>query len=134
MGEDDRLTIIKVGGDDGERDAQVFEILRVENAIDQIAEAMVAGEAQARNAPASDVAEFESAASGDDASQRCAAGVRRAENAADACARDARNRNAILLEHLKNAEVREAARKAAAESDPDAWPSGQLSCTVRSGL
>ena len=66
VGEDDRLTIIKVGGDDGERDAQIFEILSVENAVDQIAKAVIAGEAEARNAPAADVAEFESAAGRDD--------------------------------------------------------------------
>ena len=130
MGEDDRLTIIKVGGDDRERDAQVFEILSVENAVNQIAEAMIAGETEARNAPAADVAKFESAAGGDDASQRSAAGVGCAENAADARARDARNRYAILLENLKNAEMREPARKAAAESDSDAWPNGQWGCTV----
>lgn len=43
MSENDRLTIIQVGGNDGEGDAQIFEILRVENAVDQIAEAMIAG-------------------------------------------------------------------------------------------
>lgn len=134
VGEDDRLTIIKVGGDDCEWDAQIFEILSVENAVDQIAKAVIAGEAEARNAPAADVAKFESAASSDDARQGSAAGVGRAENAADARARDARNRYAILLENLKNAEMREPARKAAAESDPDAWPSGQWGCTVWSGL
>ena len=134
MGEDDRLTIIKVGGDDRERDAQILEILSVENAVDQIAEAMIAGEAEARNAPATDVAEFESAAGGNDAREGSAAGVGRAEDAANARSRDAGNRDAALLENLKNAEVSKTARKAAAESDPDAWPSGQLSCTVRSGL
>jgi hypothetical protein len=111
VSENDRLAIIKVGGNDRERDAQIFEILRVENAVDQIAEAMIAGEAEARNAPAADVAEFQCAAGGDDARQRSAARVGRAENAADACARDARNGYAILLEHLKNAEMREASRE-----------------------
>ena len=67
VGEDDRLTTIKVSGDDGERDAQIFEMLGVEDAVDQIAEAMIAREAEARNAPTADVTEFESAASSDDA-------------------------------------------------------------------
>ena len=57
--------------------------------------------------------------------KRSAAGVRRAENAADARSRDAGNRYAMLLENLKNAEMREAARKAAAQSDADTWPTGQ---------
>jgi len=40
----------------------------------------------------------------------------------------------MLLEHLKNAEVREATRKAAAKGDSDAWPSGQWRCIVWPGL
>ena len=40
----------------------------------------------------------------------------------------------MLLENLKNAEMRETARKAAAESDPNTWPSGQWGRTVWSGL
>ena len=130
VGEDDRLAIIKVGCNDRERDAQVLEILSVENAIDQIAEAMIAGQAKARNAPSANVAEFESAAGGDNPRQGSAASVGRAENAANARASDAGNRYAILLENLKNAEMRESAGKAAAESDPNTWPSGQWGCTV----
>lgn len=134
VGEDDRLTIIKVSCDDRERDAQIFKMLGVENAIDQVAKAMVAGEAQARNAPAADVAEFEGAASRDDSRQRGAAGVGRAENAANAGARDARNGDVMLLENLKNAEMRKATRKSAAESDSDAWPSGQWRLTEWSAM
>ena len=95
---------------------------------------MIAGKAEARNAPAPDVAEFQRAASSNDASQRSAAGIRRAENAADARPRDARNRDAVLLEHLQNAEVRKAARKSAAQSDANTCPTGQWPRTVRSGL
>lgn len=134
MGEDNRLAIIKVGGNDRERDAQVFEVLGVENAIDQIAKAMIAGEAEARNAPAADVAEFQRAAGSDDASQGSAAGVGRTENAADARAGDARNRNAMLLENLQHAEMCEAARKSTAQGDSDACPIGQWSCTALPGL
>jgi len=85
---------------------------------------MVAGEAEARNAPAADVAEFKGAAGGNDASQRSAAGVGRAENAANARSRDAGNRNAMLLKNLKNAEMRKTTRKSATESNSDAWPIG----------
>ena len=134
VGEDDRLAIIKVGGNDRERDTQIFEILSVENAIDQVAETMVAGETEARNAPAADVAKFEHAACGDDASQRSTAGIRRAENAADAGAGDARNRNAMLLENLQHAEMCEAARKSTAQGDSDACPIGQWGCTALPGL
>jgi hypothetical protein len=134
VGENDRLTTIKVGGNDCERDAQIFEILRVENAVDQVTQAMVAGESEARNAPAADVAELKGAASGDDARQRSTAGIGCTENAANTCACDARNRDSVLLEHLKNAEVREAACKASAERDADTCPTGQGRWNVRSGL
>jgi hypothetical protein len=134
VSKDDRLAVIKVGGDDGERDAQVFEILRVENAVDQIAEAMIAGEAEARNAPAADVAKLESAASSDDARQRGTAGISRPENAADARSGNARNRNTVLLENLENAEVRKTTRKPTTESDADTWPSGQWRLTEWSAL
>ena len=95
---------------------------------------MIAGEAEAGNAPPADVAKFESAAGGDNTSQRSAASVGRAENAADACTRDAGDRNVMLLENLKNAEVGEAAGKAATEGDADTWPSGQWHRLVRFGV
>ena len=81
---------------------------------------MIAGEAEARNPPARDIAKLDVAASRQDLSERSAARVRRAQNAADACARDMRNRNVILFEDLQDAKVREAARKTAAERDADA--------------
>ena len=81
---------------------------------------MVAGEAEPRNPPARDIAKFDVAASRQDFSERSAARVRRAENAANACARDMRNRNVVLFEDLQYAKVRETARKTAAERNADA--------------
>jgi hypothetical protein len=95
---------------------------------------VVAGEAEARNTPAADVAKFEGAASGNDACERGAAGVSRSEDAADAGAGNARDRYAVLLEDLKDAEVRESASKAAAQGDADTWPNGRGARTVLSGL
>jgi len=95
---------------------------------------MIAGEAEARNAPAADVAEFQGPASGNDARQRSAASVGCSENAADACSRNAGNGYAVLLENLQHAEMRKAARKSAAESDADARPTGQWGCIERPGL
>src|SRR2546429_3069230 len=81
---------------------------------------MIAGEAEARNAPSRDIAKLDVTASRQDLSERSAARVRRAQNAAHACARDMRNRNVILFEDLQDAKVREAARKTAAECNADA--------------
>ena len=81
---------------------------------------MIAGEAEARNPPARDVAKFDVAASRQDFSERSAARVRRAQNAAHACARNMRNRNVILFEYLQDAKVRETARKTTAKRDADA--------------
>ena len=134
VGEDYRLTIIKVGGDDREWNAEILEMLRLEDPVNQVAEAVVAGEAEARNAPTPDVAKFEGAARGNDAGQGGAAGVGRSENAANAGAGDARNRYAMLLENLQDAEVRKTARKAAAESDADTWSNGRGAHTVLAGV
>ena len=74
---------------------------------------MIAGKAQAGNAPSADVAKANLAASSNDPRQRRAAGIRRAKNASDACACDIRNWYVILFENLQNAQMRESARKPA---------------------
>jgi len=45
---DDRLASGEVGGDDGHGDVQVFEPAGFKDALDKVAEAVIAGEAQAR--------------------------------------------------------------------------------------
>src|ERR1041384_941055 len=80
---------------------------------------MVAGEPQPRDAPPRDVAKPDGAAGGKDPGQRCAARVRRPENASHAGAGDVRNRNAMLLEDLEHSQVRETACKSAAERQAD---------------
>jgi hypothetical protein len=70
-----RLTRSEIRGDDSQRNAKVFKLARFEYAFDQAAEALVAGEAEARNAPTSDVAKAERAARCNDALKRRAARV-----------------------------------------------------------
>lgn len=115
----------KVCGNDGHWNVQIFEAARLEDALDEIAETVIAGEAQARDAPAGDIAEAQRAASGNDARQRRTAGVGCPENAADARAGDGGDRNLVLLEDLQYAEVGEAASEAAAEGEVDACPQGR---------
>ena len=74
---------------------------------------MIAGEAQARNAPAGDIAKTDGTGSGKNAGQRGSAGVRGSEDAAHAGACNVRNGNVILLEDLQHAKVRETARESA---------------------
>jgi hypothetical protein len=82
--------------------------------LDQIGQAVIAGEPQPGNAPPGDVAETERAASSNDARERRPAGVGCAENAAHARASDMRNWNAILLENLQDAEMGESTGESAA--------------------
>jgi len=83
---------------------------------------MVAGEAEARNAPTSDVAKAERAASSNDALERRAARVGSAEDAAHTGSRDMGDRDLVLFEHLQNSEMREATRETSTEGEAHAWP------------
>src|SRR5258708_11856916 len=56
LSKDHRFSSGKVCGHDGNRTEQSFEASRVEDALDEVTETVIAGEAQARDAPASDIA------------------------------------------------------------------------------
>ena len=119
LGEDDRLAGREIGGHDCKRNAQIFKLARLENALDQAGEAMIAGQTQTGDAPARDIPEAESAAGFNDAGQRSAAGVSRAEDAANAGSRDVRDGNLVLLEDLQDTQMSKAPRKASTESESD---------------
>ncbi len=85
---------------------------------------MIAGEAQARDAPARDIAKTNSAAGGKNTCKGSAAGVRGSKNAADAGACDVRYGDVILLEDLQHTEVREPAGESATQGESDAWARG----------
>ena len=131
VSEDDGLAVCKIRRDDGHGDAEILKAARFENLLDEVAQAVIAGEAQAGNTPAANVAKANGSAGGDDARKRGAAGIGRSENAADAGACDIRNRDVILLKDLENAKMRESARESAAESQAQTctfgrsdWPAG----------
>ena len=112
--EDYRLSVGQVRRDYSRGDFEILELSRFEHLLDQIAQAVIAGEPQPGNAPPGDVAETERAASSNDARERRPAGVGRAENAAHARTSDIRNWNVILLEHLQDAEMSESTGEPAA--------------------
>ena len=108
------LSVGQVRRDYSRGNFEILELSRFEHLLDQIAQAVIAGEPQPGNAPPGDVAETERAASSNDARERRPAGVGRAENAAHARASDIRNWNAILLENLQDAEMGESTGESAA--------------------
>lgn len=90
---------------------------------------MIAGKAEPRDAPASDVTKANRATGGNDARERGTASVSCAKNAADTGSGDAGDGNTVLFKDLENAEVRESAREASAKGQADAWPKGRV-CRV----
>lgn len=81
---------------------------------------MIAGEAEAGNAPAGNVAKLQVAANSENFGKRRAACIGCTENAADARAGDVCDGNAILFEDLQDAEVGKPSGKSAAEGKTDA--------------
>jgi hypothetical protein len=112
--EDYGLSVAQIRRDYSGGNFEILELSRFEHLLDQIAQAVIAGEPQPGNAPPGDVAETERATSSNDARERRPAGVGRSENAAHARASDIRNWNAILLENLQNAEMGESTGESAA--------------------
>jgi hypothetical protein len=132
--EDHRIARSQVRGDDRERDAKVFELARIENALDQVGKSLVACQAEAGDPPAGNVPEAQCAACFNDARQRRSAGVGSSENAANAGSRDVRDRDLVLFEYLQHAEMREATGESAAEGESNPCPGGQGGCTIVQGL
>src|ERR1700688_386598 len=78
---------------------------------------MIAGQTEARNVPARDVAKFERTAGGHDLGQRRAARVGGAENAAHTGAGNVRNSDVIFFKNLQHAKMREAASKSSTKRE-----------------
>jgi hypothetical protein len=105
----------KVRGHHRKRDAEIFKPARIENAFDQVLKALIACQAESRDAPTGDVAESQRAASINDAGQRRAASVGGAQDAAHAGSCDVRDGDVILLEDLQDAKMGEPARETSAK-------------------
>jgi hypothetical protein len=93
---------------------QILETLGFEDLFNQIAQTVIAGKPQPGDPPPGDIAETKRTASSNDARERRAAGIGRAKNAANAGAGNKRDRDAILLENLQNAKMRESTSESAA--------------------
>jgi hypothetical protein len=117
VSEDHWLAIAEIGGNDGHGDAQVFKTARFEHAVDEISQAVIAGETQAGNSPSGDIAEAKRAARCNDTCERSSAGIGRAKNAAHAGAGDGRNRNVILLQDLQDAKMGETPGESPTQSE-----------------
>src|SRR5437868_5090525 len=117
--EDDRITCREIGGDDGKRNLHIFKLLGFENAVYEVGEAVIAGKAEAGNAPTREIAKTDGAAGGKNAGERSATGVSRSEDATYTRACDMGNGDVILFQNLKYAQVREAACESAAEGKRD---------------
>ena len=124
----------EVRGHHRKGNAEVFKAARIENAFDQVLKALIACQAESRDAPTGDVAEAERAASINDARKWRAAGVGGAQDAAHAGSRDVRDGDVILLEDLQDAQMGESARETSAEGEADACPAGHTGCTFVQGL
>src|SRR5260370_15700039 len=85
---------------------------------------LIACQPEPRDAPAGDVPEAERSAGFYDAHKRRATSVSGAQDTAHAGSRDVRNGDAVLLQDLQNAKVRESARETSAKSEADACPPG----------
>jgi hypothetical protein len=83
---------------------------------------MIAGQAEARNVPARDVAKFKGAAGSHDLRQRRAARVGGTEDAADTGAGNVRNGDVIFFKNLEHAKMREAASKSSTKRKGYTWP------------
>lgn len=104
--------------------------------MNQCAEPVVAGQTEARDAPAPKVPEANLATLFDDALEWQTAGIRCAEDAPDAAAGYAGDRNLFFLEDLEDAQVRIAAREPASQGQTDSrtevWVVCKKSSRVRS--
>ncbi len=118
--EHDRIASGEVSRDDSQRNLHVFKMFGLEYAFDEISKAMIAGEAEARDAPAGDIAKTNGAAGGKNTCEGSAAGVSGSEDAADAGACDVRYGDVILLEDLQYPEMRETAGEPATQGESDA--------------
>jgi hypothetical protein len=108
------LSIGQIRCDNGHGNLEIFEAPRFENLLDEVTQAVIAGQPQPGNSPSGDVAETKRTTSSNDARERRPAGISRAEDAADTGAGDKRDGDAILLENLQDAEMGESPSEPAA--------------------
>src|SRR6267154_3892711 len=120
-----RFAAIQVGGDHCHRDVQFLKLASLENSLNQVAQPVITGKAQPRNAPPGNIAQAQGPASRYDARQRRAASVGRAQDASHAGSRDTRYRYVVLFQHPQDAQMRKSPRKAASQSQSNPWPCGR---------
>lgn len=120
VAENHGLAAAEVGGDGGEGDEQLLKGVPLDESSNEVAEALVAGEAETREAPTGKIAKAHVAAGRDEPGERCAARIGRAQDAADAGAHNPGDGDVVLFENLEHAQMGESAGKAAAQRQRDA--------------
>ena len=105
----------QVRGYHRKRNAKVLKLSRFEHPLDQILQALIAGQAEARNAPTGDVPEAQRAAGLNNVRERCTTGIGSAQDAPHTSSRDVRDGDMVLFEDLQNTQVCEAARETSAK-------------------
>ena len=130
VGENDGLAVSKIGCNHGHGNLKVFKTTRLENLLNQVAEAVIASQSKPRDSPPGDIAEAKCAAGSNDAREWRAAGVGRTEDATNTGAGDKRYWYSILLKDLENPEMCEPPSETPAQSEANsrscglgAWPS-----------
>lgn len=115
----DGITDVEVGGNNDGRDGKVLELARIEETMNQRAEAIVAGQSEAGHPPTAKVAKTNLTTFFNDAREWESAGIGGAEDAPDAASRNASDRNVLLFEDLQNAQMRIAAGETSAKGQTD---------------
>src|SRR5258708_6219335 len=114
-----RLAGAQVGRDDTERDFHVLKPEPLTQLLQEAVHALAAGETHSGYAPAGDVGESHAGADSANLLRRRARRIGGGHDGAGAHARDALNRNLVLLEHAEDADVRQTAREAASQGQTD---------------
>ncbi len=123
----DSLTGGKICGGHGQRNSQFFEGLDLQNAAEKLDHAFVAGESVTRQGPAGKVFKAHPRSHLFQLRDGDAAAVGCSDKRADAGAGDQADRNVFFFENFQNADMSNAAREAATQSQSDAAEAGACS-------
>src|SRR5260370_26673795 len=109
----------QVGGEDAQRDAHLLKPVGFQEPLQEPVHALATDQPETAEAPAPDIAEAHRTTGARDLLGRRATGVRGGDNGSSAYAGNAMNRDAVLVNELKDAGMSDAAGETAAQRQPD---------------
>ncbi len=127
---DDGVAGGEVGGDDGEGELHILEVMDGEDAAEEVLHAVAGGDTEAADAPAGDVLELHGTGDGFEVMGIGATGETGGDDRSGADAGDPTDGDALAFEDAEDAEVSDATGEATAESEADA--NGH--CRMRRGV